>query len=49
LYGNSIQPGSVSTVSYNHSSLLRTIEEELGLGNLGQDDATANAITGVWK
>jgi phospholipase C len=49
LYGDSVKPGSQSAQSYNHYSLLRLIEDELGLGNLGQGDATANPIQEVWK
>jgi hypothetical protein len=30
-----IKPGTVSTVPYNHYSLLRTVEDIFGLGHLG--------------
>ena len=49
LYGDSVVPGSVASARYDHYSLLRTIEDTLGLGNLGQSDATAAAVTGIWK
>ena len=48
-YGDSIVPGSTSNNRYDHYSLLRTIEDALGLGTLGLDDAKASAISGVWK
>jgi len=41
LHGDAVRPGSESGVSYNHYSLLRTIEDGLGLGSLGRGDATA--------
>jgi phospholipase C len=49
VYGDRVIPGSVSDTRYDHYSLLRTIEELLGLGTLGQEDAKASPITGVWK
>jgi hypothetical protein len=49
LYGPGVVPGSVSTSRYDHYSLLRTIEDALGLGTLGQEDARASAISGVWQ
>lgn len=49
LYGDSVVPGSVSDGAYTHYSLLRTIEDVFGLGNLGQNDSTAQPITGVWR
>ncbi|MCC6137736.1 MAG: hypothetical protein IT287_03835 [Bdellovibrionaceae bacterium] len=36
-----IAPGSINTQSLNHYSLLRFIEDELGLGTLGKEDDTA--------
>ena len=47
-YGPSVTPGSASAEPYTHYSLLRTIEDTLALGSLGQNDASAAAITGVW-
>ncbi len=49
LYGPSVAPGSVSGAHYTHYSLLRTIEDAYGLGDLGRNDASALPITGVWK
>jgi hypothetical protein len=49
VYGDSVAPGSVSSNSYTHYSLLRTIEDNLGLGTLGQNDSTAAPVTGVWR
>jgi phosphoesterase family protein len=49
VYGDHVIPGSVSDARYDHFSLLRTIEELLGLGTLGQQDAKASPITGVWR
>ena len=48
-YGDAVNHGAVSGVKYNHYNMLRTIEDGMGLGNLGQNDATAAPITGIWK
>jgi hypothetical protein len=34
-------PGSTDNNPYTHYSLLRTVEENFGLGNLGRGDANA--------
>lgn len=49
LWGQGVRPGSNSDARYDHYSLLRTIENGLGLGTLGKNDVTATPITGVWK
>lgn len=49
LYGDSVQAGAQSAQAVGHYSLLATIEQYLGLGSLGQADATAQPITGIWK
>jgi len=49
LLGDSVRAGSVSSVTYNHYSLLRTIEDAFGLGTLGENDASATPIMGIWK
>jgi Phosphoesterase family len=49
LFGDSVEPGARSDKSYNHYSLLRLVEDEFGLGTLGEKDADASAITGIWK
>lgn len=47
LLGDMISPG-VETEGYNHYSLLRTIEENFELGNLGKNDADANYFQFLW-
>ena len=49
LIGDSVLSGSVSKTAYNHYSLLRTIEDEFRLETLGQNDASAFSIVGVWR
>jgi acid phosphatase len=49
LTGEPVLSGSVSKNPYNHYSLLRTIENALSLGTLGQKDASASPIAGVWR
>lgn len=49
LYGPGVTPGYVSGNRYDHYSLLRTVEDALGLGTLGRQDASAAPIAGVWK
>jgi hypothetical protein len=49
LYGDSVIPGSTSAIGYDHYSLLRTIEETLGVGSLGLHDASSAPITGIWR
>ncbi|MDE2491050.1 MAG: acid phosphatase [Elusimicrobia bacterium] len=49
LYGAGVAPGSTSDAAYSHYSLLRTIEDGLGLGDLGQGDASAAPVSGVWR
>lgn len=49
LIGKNIKAGSVVTTATNHMSLLKLVEDEFGLGNLGRDDRTAGAITNIWK
>lgn len=49
MVGAGIQPGSTSNTHYDHYDLLRTIEDEYGLGTLGQKDQSAEAITGIWQ
>ena len=48
-YGTQVKPGAVATESYDHYNLLRTVEEALGLSTLGQSDAKASPIEGIWK
>lgn len=48
-YGPGVKAGSVYSSRANHYSVLRTIEDALGIGNLGRGDATASAISGIWN
>lgn len=49
LLGEPIKPGSVNNTRYTHYDLLRTIEDNFKLGNLGREDAKASFISGVWQ
>lgn len=49
LLGQSVKTGATNNTRYDHYSLLRTIEDNFGLGNLGREDAKATDIVGVWK
>lgn len=49
LYGSMVRPGFVSGATYDHYSLLRTIEGGLGLETLGRGDSTAKPIEDVFK
>jgi hypothetical protein len=49
LYGASVLPGAVSANRYDHYSLLRLVEDGLGLRSLGREDASAKPIDGVWQ
>lgn len=44
-----VKAGSVDSQRFEHPSLLRFIEDNFSLGNLGRGDATAPAITGVFQ
>jgi hypothetical protein len=47
--GSGVQPGSVISSPTNHYDVLRTIEDNFELGNLGRGDAKAKSIAGIWK
>ena len=49
LIGDMVLPGSISNTSYSHYSILRTIENGLGLGSLGRQDLVAPPIAGIWR
>jgi len=49
LYGPGVIAGVKSNAYYTHYDLLRTIEDGLGVGNLGLEDAKARPIEGVWS
>ncbi len=46
--GENVKEHTVVSGAYNHYSLLRTIEESLGVGTLGRNDSTAVPMTG-WR
>ena len=48
LVGDAVKPGSVVDANYDDYSLLRLVEDLLGLGTLGRADAHAAVISG-WK
>ncbi len=48
-YGPGVTAGSKSQTKYDHYSILRTIEDVFGLGNLGKHDAKAKPITDIWR
>lgn len=47
--GDQVKVGAESAQEFNHYSLLRTLEDGFGVGNLGRQDATANPFSGIWK
>lgn len=49
LLGSQIAAGAQITTPTGHPALLKMIEDEFGLSNLGRKDATAQPITGLWK
>jgi acid phosphatase len=49
LLGANIKPGILSNKPYNFYSLLRTIEDELGIASLNKNDMTSGRIDDVWK
>lgn len=48
-YGAGVQKNLQSSKSYNIYSLLKTIEDELHLPDLGQNDAKAVSIDDIWQ
>ncbi|MDE2291874.1 MAG: hypothetical protein KGL53_07310 [Elusimicrobia bacterium] len=48
LAGAGVRPGAVSNDRQDHYGLLRTVEDAFGLGTLGNNDAGASPIQGVW-
>ena len=46
--GPMIKEGVSINKYYNHYSVLRTIEENFGLGTLGRNDSLATPIKNVW-
>ncbi len=49
LVGPSVKPGISNNTRYTHYDLLRTIEDNFQLGNLGREDAKASDISGIWQ
>lgn len=49
LVGDSVKAGVKVPEPHNHVSLLKLVEDELQIGNLGSGDAQAPEITGIWK
>lgn len=49
LVGSKIKAGTQNSQALNHPALLKMIEDEFGIGNLGRDDAKAPLINGLWK
>ncbi len=49
MWGAGIKAGSTSDDKYDHYSMLKTIEDNLGLGSLNQNDSSASLIENVWK
>jgi hypothetical protein len=47
--GAQVQPGVKNDTNLNHISILKMIEDEMGLGNLGALDSRAMPITNIWK
>lgn len=48
LVGGGVKAGAVSDRLYSHYSLLRLIEDKLGVENLGRNDVTTNVINDVF-
>ena len=48
LLGQHLEPCVEADEGYNHYSLLRTVEQNFGLGDLGKNDAEANWFRFLW-
>ncbi len=48
LIGPAIRAGTVDAGAYTHYNILRTIEENFGLGTLGANDLKAAPISAIW-
>jgi hypothetical protein len=48
LYGSNVKKNNIVSTKYNHYNLLRTVEDTMKLGTLGQNDSTSLPMTG-WK
>ncbi|MBC7713663.1 MAG: hypothetical protein H7177_10005 [Rhizobacter sp.] len=49
LLGSRIKAGIQNSQAIQHPALLKMIEDEFGIGNLGRDDSKAPVIDGIWK
>ncbi|MBC7539437.1 MAG: hypothetical protein H7281_11495 [Bacteriovorax sp.] len=49
LLGANVKAGSENAQLMSHPALLKMIEDEFGIGDLGREDLTAQVITGIWK
>lgn len=49
LYGANVAPGAKSNKPNNFYTLLRTYEDEMGLGSLNRGDMSSQRIDDVWK
>lgn len=49
LIGANVVAGSVNKQALSHAALLKLVEDQFNLGNMGRDDSKAPAITGIWK
>ncbi|GAA0403638.1 alkaline phosphatase family protein [Microbispora corallina] len=49
VYGQPVKAGSSSSTTYNHYSLLRTLEDMAGLTTHAGNAASASDITGIWS
>ncbi len=47
--GANVIPGAINSQPLNHAALLKMVEDELHLGDLGRGDTSAPEITGIWK
>lgn len=47
--GGDAKQGYVETLRYDHSNVLRTIEDNFGIGTLVGQDQRASPITDIWK
>jgi hypothetical protein len=49
MLGANVIPGSKVDTLTSHYSVLRTIEDNFSLGNLGKNDAQATSVKGIWQ
>lgn len=49
LIGAHVIPGAQNIQNISHAALLKMIEDEFNIGNLGQNDARSPQIIGIWR